>query len=196
MKNLGYIVSLVVALSLAGCSALPDFTGKQASASLLTDEKGQLRIKRVGVLPFINESGRHGIGEVVTNIFVTVVFRKGVFEVEEQGNIKRFLVRNKVKRIDKISSTQIKRLGENVKTDAVFIGTVEEFSGGGKRAGAMTPVVSIRVRLVEAKTGKILWIARHRRTGDDYITLFEFSRVISVNELAKRVVSEILETIY
>lgn len=152
-------------------------------------------IKKVGVLPFVNESGRRGAGEIVTNTFVTVIFKSKIFQVEEKGNIDRFLTQEKLKTINTISLEQLRRLGERMKIDAVFIGTVEEFTGGDQGERLATPAVTIRVRLVDTRSGRILWTALNRRTGDDYITAFDIGRINSVSSLTKQMLSEVVETI-
>ncbi len=182
-RNTGLIA--LFALSISGCY----------SALQLADDKEELNIKKVGIFPFYNESGTLGAGKIVTNTFFAVLFKTATFKIEEKGNIELFLTRNKVRDVKKITLKQLNTLGESLGIDAVLTGTVEEFLGGEKRAGSMTPVVSIRARLTDARTGKILWMAKHRKTGDDYITIFNFGAVRSVNALARRVVAEVVKTI-
>ena len=181
--NTGFIV--LFALSISGCYSVPQ----------LTDDREDLNVKKVALFPFRNESGTIGAGKIVTNTFLVVLFKNATFKMEEKGNIERFLARSKVRDTKKISLKQLNLLGESLGIDAVLTGTVAEFLGGGKRAGSMTPVVSIRARLTDVRTGKILWMARHRKTGNDYITIFDFGAVRSVNALARRVISEMIKTI-
>ena len=179
---------IILLLSLSGCShsiaAFSDFT----QADRLHD------IRKVGVLPFLNESGRRGAGETVTNIFITMLFKSEMFQVEEKGSIERFLIRNKLKALKKIDQSRLKKLGEWLNLDAVFIGIVEEFAGGDQGKNLRTPVVSMRVRLIDTKNGKTLWMTSHRKTGDDYVKIFDVGQVRSVTTLAKLVVSEAIET--
>lgn len=147
-------------------------------------------IRKVGVIPFINESGRQGAGEIVTSIFTTVIFKSGVFQVEEGGNIEHFLNRLKLKSLNLISKDQLKKMRERLGLDAVFMGTVEEFSGGDQGQRLSTPVVSIRAKLIDLRSGQVVWMTRHRRKGDDYIKMFDIGRVRSVSTLTKQVLTE------
>ena len=147
------------------------------------------------MLPFVNESGKRGAGEIVANIFISVIFKSGIFDVEERGNIERFLLNEKVKNVNAMDIEQIKRLGERLNIDAIFVGTVEEFSGSDKGDRSTTPMVGIRVRLIDIKTGKIVWMVRHKRRGEDYVTVFNFGRIRSISALTKKVVSEVIDTI-
>ncbi len=183
------ISTITTALLFHGCSS------SLVAYSNLKQENEILKIKRIGVLPFVNESGKRGAGEIVANIFISVIFKSGIFDVEERGNIERFLLNEKVKNVNAMDIEQIKRLGERLNIDAVFVGTVEEFSGSDKGDRSTTPVVGIRVRLIDIKTGKIVWMVRHKRRGEDYVTAFGFGRIRSISALTKRIVSEIIETI-
>lgn len=191
-RRIKYLFSSVVIFVLFfGC--IPSF--KNPVHSTLRRENERLNIKRVGILPFINESGKRGAGEIVTNTFITVIFNSGIFSVEEKGNIERFLLNEKVKNINMMDIEQMRRLGERMGIDAVFAGAVEEFSGSDIGDRAMTPIVGVRVRLIDVRTGKVLWMVRHKRTGNDYITLFGRGQIRSVSTLTKKVVSEAIETI-
>jgi TolB-like protein len=190
-RRITYLFSSIVIILFLGCST----SFKNPVYSTLTQEKEGVNIKRVGVLPFINESGRRGAGEIVANTFITMIFKSGIFSVEEKGNIERFLLNEKVKNINAMDTEQLKKLGERLRVDALFIGVVEEFSGSDKSDRSIIPVVGIRVRLIDVKTGRILWMVRHKRNGDDYISVFSFGKIRSVSTLTKKVISEVIETI-
>ena len=182
------VVAILSITFSGGCSSIETY-------SYFSRVQESLDVKKVGVLPFMNESGRRGAGEIVTNIFIAMIFKDGIFQVEERGNIEKFLIRNKLKALKKVDMKQLKKLGERLNLDAVFIGTVEEFSGGDQGRSLRTPAVSIRIRLVNVKTGKILWMVHHRKTGDDYIKVFEIGKIRSVSSLTKIVLSETIDSI-
>jgi TolB-like protein len=180
---------LILSAGLIGCSS------QFAIYSGLKQEKKELNIRKIGVLPFVNESGRKGAAEIVTNTFNTILFKSGSFVVEEKGNIEKFLLNEKVKTINMMNTELIKKLGERLKIDTVIAGAVEEFTGGDRGERLTTPVVAIRARLIDVRSGKILWMTRHRRSGDDYIIVFGFGQIRSASALTKRMVLEMVETI-
>ncbi|MEK7847246.1 MAG: hypothetical protein AAB257_09830 [Nitrospinota bacterium] len=180
---------LILSAGLIGCSS------QFAIYSGLKQEKKELNIQKIGVLPFVNESGRRGAAEIVTNTFNTILFKSGSFVVEEKGNIEKFLLNEKVKTINMMDTELIKKLGERLKIDTVIAGAVEEFTGGDLGERLTTPVVAIRARLIDVRSGKILWMTRYRRSGDDYIIVFGFGQIRSVSALTKRMVLEMIETV-
>lgn len=80
--------------------------------------------------------------------------------------------------------------------DAVFIGTVKEFEGGDQGSRLSTPVVSLQIRLVDVKSGEIVWMTNNRALGDDFITVFDLGRVRSVSALAKIAVIDAIDAMY
>ncbi|MCD4804469.1 MAG: CsgG/HfaB family protein, partial [Desulfobacterales bacterium] len=116
------------------------------------------------------------------------------FKVEFPGNIKSFLVNERIIVRTGVDLDTIKRMGKRLGVDAVIMGRIEEFVGMEEKKRGVIPVVSISSRLVDVRTGKILWMAQHRRSGDDYIKVLDFGKVRSVGELTKKVVLEMIET--
>jgi TolB-like protein len=188
-KILKYFVAMTLLTLPAGCAT------KIYHFSSFFDESSVQHVKKVGVIPFYNESGRRTAGEIMTNIFILGVFQSGLFQVEEKGNIEQFLYREKIRDTRSMKREKLKRLGKRLNLDAVFMGTVEEFKGGNVGSQLATPKVSLRVNLVETRSGKILWSARHSRSGDDYIKIFDVGIVRTVDTLAKKIVLEALGTI-
>ncbi|MFQ5559350.1 MAG: GNA1162 family protein [Nitrospinota bacterium] len=160
------------------------------------EDLDQERIKKIAVLPFMNETSRRLAGEVVTNIFNYGVLKVGFFKVEEKGNVEQFLFQEKIRDVSRIEKRKLRRLGHRLNVDAVYIGTVEEFAGGSKGLRLATPKIAFRVKLVETKTGKILWAAHNRASGDDYVKIFDVGRIRTAEQLMKRVVVSTLQSTF
>jgi hypothetical protein len=58
---------------------------------------------------------------------------------------------------------ELKRLGETLKADALFMGTVVDFSQS--QSGTPAPDVTIQLRLVETQSGVTVWSASKTRSG-------------------------------
>jgi TolB-like protein len=149
-------------------------------------------VKKVAVLPFQNISGNKYAGNVVANAYVTELFNTGRFLVEEPGNIRRFMIQERVDTIGEMELDRLKVLGRRLRVDAIVVGTVEEFDDG-RRDGV--PVVSVTARMVEASSGRIIWSGQNRRKGDDYIIVFDLGEVRTVTTLTQKVVKEMVDTI-
>jgi TolB-like protein len=132
--------------------------------------------------------------KIVTGSFVASLVKMRKFKVEFSGNIKNFLVSERIIVRTGVDLNTIKLMGRRLGVDAVIMGRIEEFVGMEEKKRGVIPVVSISARMVDVRTGKILWMAQHRRTGDDYIKVLDFGKVRSVGELTKKVVLEMIET--
>ena len=151
-------------------------------------------MKKVAILPFSSLSGKTAASETVTNIFITEIFNLGKFQVEEPGNILEFMIREGMNTLGEIDVESLKMMSAHLGLDAVIVGTVEEYDEGRTRVPSV-PVVSITARMIEPKSGKIIWSAKNRRSGGDYLIAFDFGRVRSVTILTKKVVDEMLGSI-
>lgn len=177
-------LSVVVMVSLAGCSLGRNLERTQADS---TD------IARIAVLPFHNISGTRDAGKFVADAFVTELFRSTKFSVLEPGNIRQFLIQEKITVVGEMEIERVKLLGKRLRVDAVIVGTVEEFSE--PRGRYSVPVVSVTARMIESGTGRLVWSAINKRRGDDYTIIFDYGMVRSLNMLALKVVEEMISTI-
>jgi TolB-like protein len=149
-------------------------------------------VKKVAVLPFQNISGHGYAGRVVANAYVTELFNTGRFHVEEPGNIRQFMIQERVDTIGEMELGRLRVLGRRLRVDAIVVGTVEEFNDG--RRGDV-PVVSVTARMVEASSGRIVWSGQNKRKGDDYTIVFDLGEVRTVTALTQKVVKEMIDTI-
>jgi TolB-like protein len=151
-------------------------------------------VKKVAIFSFHNNSMIAEASKIVTGAFVASLVKMRKFEVEFPGNIKSFLVSERIIVRTGVDLNTIKLMGRRLGVDAVIMGRIEEFVGIEEKKRGVIPVVSISSRLVDVRTGKILWMAQHRRTSDDYIKVLDFGKVRSVGELTQKVVMEMIET--
>jgi TolB-like protein len=150
------------------------------------------QIRKLAVLPFDNISENKQAGQIVASIYVTELFKTGRFLVEEPGNIRQFMIQERIDTIGEVELDRLKILGRRLGVDAVVVGTVEEFEDG-RRDGV--PIVSITTRMVTSATGRVIWSAQNKRKGNDYTLAFEFGEVRTAAALTERVVREMIDTI-
>jgi len=177
-------VALVTVVFLSGCSRL---AGTKEAAV----EEAAHGLKKVAVLPFNNISGRKDAAKIVTNTYLTELFKSGRFRVEETGNVLQFMMQERIDVVGEMEIEKIQTLGKRLKVDGVLVGLVEEFDDG--RGGP--PTVSITARLVESESGRVVWSEQRRKRGSDYIIIFGIGEIRSATALSQRVVKEMIGTI-
>lgn len=114
---------------------------------------------RVAILPLENNSEEDFADERLANILSTAVLTQGLFEVVEKGDLRVFfneeIAGREVTSLDKETS---QRLAKNLKVEAYIVGAVESYEI--VRSGSYSfPVVAATLRMVDAKTGRIVWQA-------------------------------------
>lgn len=177
--------TLLLALLLAGCAAQP-----HTFAAPRPD--GTRKSLRVAVLPFRNNTTAPEAGRIVTGAFIAALTKAGGYKVEFPGNVHNFLIRE---RIIVRNGADLKTMGlmaERLGVDVVVMGQIEEYAGSEDIRRATTPVVHICARMADARTGRILFMGRHGRSGDDYRTVLDLGAVHSVAQLSQRVVEELI----
>ena len=152
-------------------------------------------VRKLAVFSFHNNTKIPEAGDMVTGAFLAGLVDSRKFQVEFPGNIRSFLVSERIIVRTGLDLDTIKLMGQRLGVDAVVLGQVEEYVGAEEERSGVVPTVSVSSRMVDAKTGEILWMAQYRRTGDDYIKVLDFGKVRSVGALTKKVVGEMIETI-
>ena len=152
-------------------------------------------VQKVAVFSFHNTTKIPEAGDMVTGAFLAGLVDSGKFQVEFPGNIRSFLVSERIVVRTGLDLDTIKLMGKRLGVDAVILGEVEEYVGAEDERRGVVPTVSMSARMVGTQTGEILWMAQYRRTGDDYIKVLDFGKIRSVGALTKKVVEEMIETI-
>ncbi len=153
------------------------------------------KISKVAVFPFFNHSNVVEASEIVTGAFIGSLVETRKFQVEFPGNVKSFLVSERIVVRTGVDLDTIKLMGKRLEVDAVFLGQIDEYVGAQEGRRSVVPLVSVSSRMVDSRTGKILFMAQQRKTGDDYITVLDFGKIRSVGELTKKVVGEIIDAL-
>lgn len=180
----GFLAGALAAL-LAGC-----FQGVPHAYTVSgSDARKTLR---VAVLPFHNDTQAPEASRVVTGAFIAGLVRAGGYKVEFPGNVLNFFVRERVIVREGADLKTMALMNERLGVDVVVMGQIEEYAGSEEIRRATVPVVRLSARMVDARSGRILFMGRHGRTGDDYRTVLDFGAVRSVAELSQRVVEEMI----
>jgi curli biogenesis system outer membrane secretion channel CsgG len=181
-----FISILALLLFAAGCSSPRHFTAE----SLELDY-----VKRIVVLPFENNTETKFAGQRFRDIVTTEILSAGLFEVVERGEAQRFLREEVVsKEQEIIDQATALRLGEELKVEAYLAGSVNDFSEL-KNGSYSYPVVAATLRLVDVKTGQIIWQAGGSESGyRTFDRLFGFAAP-DINQVGYRLAKRLLSTI-
>ncbi len=150
--------------------------------------------KRVAVLPFENGTERRGAALIVDDLLIAGLVRLGRFEVADPGEVSHALQSLALAPYGGIDLDSLRRVGEALGADAVILGRVEDYNEGLRPGTSTSPSIAFDARMLETKTGKILWMGYHEGRGEAYQFVLEFGKIKSMVPLAMRVIAEMVST--
>ena len=151
-------------------------------------------VKRVAVLPFDSLVQDRTAGDKVQKIFLTELLSLETFEVAEPGQVMKMLKAERIESTDQLGPADFKRIGEALKVQGVFIGSVVDFTEN--RTGATpSPEVTINLRLVETQSGVTVWSASRTKSGATASARLFGIGGQSLTEAARQLIREELSTL-
>ena len=170
------LLALAAPALLAGCATGGD------EYFLTVDSKANVyvapvpsSIHKVAIMPF--KAPTELIGSSVSDLLVTEMLRAGRYELVERSQMAKVLSESELA-LAGLSVEKAVQVGNMVGADGVIIGTVDEYGTVAYR-GRTLPVVALAVRLIECRTGKVMWsadLAKRAETAD--IALSGEARVV------------------
>ncbi len=151
--------------------------------------------RTVCVLPFENLSKDTDADIKAREIFVTELFRAHIFkDIIDIVQANAALMSLRIRKPNSLDKETIKAIGERLEADYLILGVLTEYGyGKGKESGAE---VGLSVRMIDVKTGNILWIANIFKMGTNSLSrILGISQGPSPMELARQVVEEIVSSL-
>jgi TolB-like protein len=159
------------------------------SFSIIPPYKEKESMYSIAVMPFKNESKIRGAGMIAMYMFIAELNKNKKFEPITYGDVRELIVKLRVRSKGELDFKNIGSIAESSGVDGILIGTVERYS---EEQGGVPPEASISARLIEARTGRILWYNGYEYRGDEGISIFDWGRVRSAESVAYEVVSKLV----
>ncbi len=176
MKHSEILVLAAAALLLAGCAAPSGYSsgGAGTGEPNVYVSREAADIDKVGILPF--KAATTLIGGSVSDIFVTELMKMDRYELVERSQMAGVLGESEVA-LSGLTAGEAAQLGQMVGANGVILGTVSEYENVAQ-GGRTYPVVGISIRLIDSKTGKILWSVDHAARGNRGDVLAQHARAV------------------
>ncbi len=191
MNNINYIKQTILLLAV-----LPLFYNCAGPMSYIHPTADLTYIKTVAIVPFQNlTKEKHAEGKLM-NVVATEILRRGIFDVVEFGEVDKVLNEEGIRKEKGVISKSVaERAGKRLNVQAFIVGAVEEY--GMSRAGSSSyPEVSASLKLIDAKSYKILWEATHSVKGTTILDrLFGIGKKSS-SDLCRELVEEMFDTLF
>ena len=190
MNSISWIKQTILLLAV-----LPIFYNCGGPMSYIHPTADLTYIKTVAIVPLKNLTQERGAEGKLRNVVLAEVLRRGVFDVVEFGEVDKVLREEGVKETESVISKSVaERAGKRLNIQA-FVGTVEEY--GILQAGSsFYPEVAASLKLIDAKSYKILWEATYSVKGATILDqLFGIGKK-SRSDLCRKLVGEMFDTLF
>jgi TolB-like protein len=145
---------------------------------------------RIAVMPFRNESKIKDAAKIATYMFIVELFNSKRFEPLSYGDVRNLVVNLRFRGKGEIDYKYMKEISGASGVDGILVGTVELYKEG---EGTAPPEAVISARLINARTDRVLWYDSYQYRGDEGIFILDWGRIRSAENVAYKVVSELVK---
>jgi TolB-like protein len=163
------LVAAGAALLLAGCAGAPPV--RHSAVDLVPRDH-----PRAALLPFENLSGREEQADLFRKVFFAKLSETGAFQMVEPGQVDAVLDSLRLRAAGgSLALEDLRRVSAALNAPCLLLGSVLE-SGTVRAGDADVPSAGAALRLVDTRSGNVLWAGVHFRTGEDRETVFGWGR--------------------
>ncbi len=190
MRPLGIKKALVLAMVLGLCACV---SGGRPETHLLSKDSN-VKVCRVAVLPFVNETLEKGAGTLMYRVFTNELVASGLCDVVSEGDVRQFMLlyRQLPQDLASTPTDLMEKMAKQLDVDAVVRGRI--IRNGMESSGVDTriPYVSLQLEMVSVPSGARLVNTFHQRKGDDFRKALHFGVVQTQTGLFARVAEEVV----
>ncbi len=160
-------------------------------------------IKRVAVIPFENLTNEKYVGEKVSQVFLSEMLIAKDFDIVEPGEVSKALQVAQVngngngsaifgpEGATNLDLIKLQKITGQLNCQALVIGSVTSYEM--VRVGSeQYPQISLNVRLVDGKTGTIIWMSSFTKRGGPGVPFIGFGEKYTLSELTQDVCRNIV----
>lgn len=116
------------------------------------------------MLPIENLTQEPTASEKVRQLLIIELLSSGSVEVVDVGEVSRGIRAASIANAVSPGNEDVRKLGEELKVQALLAGTVQEFSRQ-RISGAPSTSVSLAFRMIETDTGEVIWSTSVSKSG-------------------------------
>ncbi|MFH1216188.1 MAG: hypothetical protein V1706_06780 [Pseudomonadota bacterium] len=156
-----FFLLLIVVLLIGGCNGRKTITFVREDVTLDF-------VKRVAVLPLQNNTDEKYASELARDVINTKILEMNLFDAVDKGIVDSVLYEEAVDAGSPVSQMMLSRLGQRLSVQALMIGSVD-IAGDNRIGSVSVPQMSLTLRLIEVKSGLVLWQGSGHYAGDSII---------------------------
>lgn len=184
MRTARWALVLAVAAGAWGCAA---------GTAQVRPATGTARAS-MAMLPLENLSGRAEHGDRYSRLVWSVLGRSNRFDLTEPGEVEAALGELRIRSSGAIARDQVVRLAGRLGTRWLVTGTLLE-SGTIRTPDGDCPSFGLTLRVLDGKTGYVVWADLATRSCQDRETIFGWGREENLERLADATARELVQRI-
>lgn len=191
MRNAITLIWLIlVILWVGGCASKKDSTLDY----FLREDVDIGFVQRIAILPFENNSDDVFAAKRSREIAITEVLSGGLFDTVDKGIVDSVFLEEAIVPGSPIDTISLKQLGQRMNVQALMLGSVDSAGRGGRGAVSFDEI-TMTLRLVESRSGIILWQASGHETGDSLLLRLFGMNAVDNYVVTSRLMKRLLATI-
>jgi hypothetical protein len=188
MNRAKFTVSwLLLGVVVSGCAP--------GTTSFVRDDVDSSHVQQVAICPFQNRSQDPQAGARVQSVFVTELLTSGALRTLDPGETAAAMRDLRFEPTAELSAAQIVALGERLKVDALFFGSVDEY-GFERASNDRVSVVTATFRLAETETGTVIWQCQVHHNGTSIWRKLFGGGSASLHDVTRGAVDSSLESLF
>jgi hypothetical protein len=152
------------------------------------------QLTKIAVMPLQNLTTDKFATQKIESLLIMDFLARGI-DVIEPGEVMSALRQSKAQSIDEMPVAALQNIGTMIHADAVIIGSVSTFALN-KGISVVSPEVSVHFIMIDIVSGNIVWSAWHTSGGPDFWTRHFGAEGATLDEIAREVVKDTVDTLY
>jgi hypothetical protein len=152
------------------------------------------QLTKIAVMPLQNLTTDKFATQKIESLLIMDFLARGI-DVIEPGEVMSALRQSKAQSIDDMPVAALQNIGTMIHADAVIIGSVSTFALN-KGISVVSPEVSVHFIMIDIVSGNIVWSAWHTSGGPDFWTRHFGAEGATLDEIAREVVKDTVDTLY
>ena len=149
---------------------------------------------KIAVMPLQNLTTDKFATQKIESLLIMDFLARGI-DVIEPGEVMSALRQSKAQSIDTMPVEALQEIGKMINADAVIVGSVGTFAIN-KGISVAYPEVSVNFIMIDMQSGSIIWSAWHTSGGPDFWTRHFGAEGDTLDEIAREVVKDTVDTLY
>lgn len=149
-------------------------------------------VPRVALLPLENLTGRSEFGERFSRLVWATIGRDERFRVVDVGEVEAAIGEVRIRNAGLVSRDQVTRLARRLDARWIFAGALLE-CGTVRTPDGDVPAFGMTLRVIDGRTGEVVWADMRARTGEDRETIFGWGRESSLDRLAESAARDLVD---